>query len=254
MYIPTQSQPSCARAWVTAATAIAPEGDGYNVVIDVEDPVALDERDNAVVQHVDSFLRERDQHPVITVANTIFPQAMYREHGAPAFYDEYLKVYDSLTTSKQWGRYFERMVRHPNDNQFRPIQELIDKLREQRDAGKCVKATHELSIYEPLLDRKRWRGGQCLSFLSFKRHPVRGLLLTAIYRNHTYVTRCLGNLIGLGRLQAFVAKETGLEVGSLTCISTHAELDTGEGWGITDARALINGAREILDATAAASI
>ena len=61
-------------------------------------------------------------------------------------------------------------------------------------------------------------------------------MLTAMYRNHTYITRCLGNLIGLGRLQAFVAKEAGLKVGSLTCISTHAELDIGKGWGINDAR------------------
>ena len=254
MYIGTQSRQSCARAWVEAATAIAAAGEGYNVVIDIEDPVNMDEYDDAVIRHVDSFLREHDQHPVITVANTIFPQAVYHKFGAPAFYDEYLKVHDSLTTSKQWGRYFERMVRHPTIDEFRPIQELIDKIREQIAKGKCVKATHELSIYERTLDRKRWRGGQCLSFLSFKRLPERGLLLTAIYRNHTYVTRCLGNLIGLGRLQAFVANETGLEVGPLTCVSTHAELDTGKGWGITDARALVNEAREILEATAASSI
>ena len=55
-----------------------------------------------------------------------------------------------------------------------------------------------------------------------------------MYRNHTYVTRCLGNLIGLGRLQAFVAKEAGVKMGSLTIVSTHAELDKGDEWGIKD--------------------
>ena len=66
-----------------------------------------------------------------------------------------------------------------------------------------------------------------------------------MYRNHTYVTRCLGNLIGLGRLQAFVAEQAELKVGSLTCISTHAEIDIGgdkdkaNRWGITEARNLI---------------
>jgi hypothetical protein len=54
-------------------------------------------------------------------------------------------------------------------------------------------------------------------------------MLTAIYRNQTYVTRCLGNLIGLGRLQEFVATESGItKVGPLTCISTHAQLDKGK--------------------------
>jgi thymidylate synthase len=210
MYIPTQTQRSCARAWVAAANAVTAEGDGYNVVIDVEDPMTHDEVDNKVISHVDSFLRARDQNPVITVSNTIFPQAMYHKYGVPAFYDEYLKTYESLTKTKQWGRYFERMIRNSSDEDFNPLQELIAKIREQVESGKCVKATHELSIYNPLLDRRLWRGGQCLSFLSFKRHPQKGLLLTAIYRNHSYVTRCLGNLIGLGRLLAFVANETGL--------------------------------------------
>jgi hypothetical protein len=66
-----------------------------------------------------------------------------------------------------------------------------------------------------------------------------------MYRNHTYITRCLGNLIGLGRLQAFVASEARVEVGSLTCISTHAELDA-ETWGIGTARALVKEAADLL--------
>ncbi len=60
-----------------------------------------------------------------------------------------------------------------------------------------------------------------------------------MYRNHTYITRCLGNLVGLGRLQAFVAKEARVKMGSLTVVSTHAELDKGD-WGIKEARDLVN--------------
>jgi hypothetical protein len=32
-------------------------------------------------------------------------------------------------------------------------------------------------------------------------------------------------LIGLGRLMSFVARESGVEVGALTVVSTHAEID-----------------------------
>jgi hypothetical protein len=71
-------------------------------------------------------------------------------------------------------------------------------------------------------------------------------MLTAMYRNHTYITRCLGNLIGLGRLQAFVAKEAGVKLGSLTCVSTHAEVDNGKKWGIKDARELVQQAAGLL--------
>jgi hypothetical protein len=63
--------------------------------------------------------------------------------------------------------------------------------------------------------------------MSFKIVPgaVRTLTLTAMYRNHFYIEKLLGNLIGLGRLMAFVGRETGLQVGALTVISTHAEID-----------------------------
>ena len=66
---------------------------------------------------------------------------------------------------------------------------------------------------------------QCLSFLSFKLTSEHRLLLTAVYRNHTYIAPGLGNFIGLGRLQAFVAQQSGATLGSLTCVSTHAEID-----------------------------
>ena len=46
-----------------------------------------------------------------------------------------------------------------------------------------------------------------------------------MYRNHYYVEKLLGNLIGLGRLMAFVAEETKIGVGSLTIVSTHAVID-----------------------------
>ena len=106
------------------------------------------------------------------------------------------KVFDHLAGSKQWGRYFERMTRHQTlkNESYNPLKELIDKLKGQADTGHCFKATHELAVYDPLLDRRYRRGGPCLSFLSFKLHPDMGLLLTAMYRNHHYIGRCLGNL------------------------------------------------------------
>ena len=215
-------------------------------MIDVEDPWNHDERDNAVITLVDKFLRAHNATPVVTVANTIFPQSLYLKYGAPDFYAVYHRDFDRLTETKRWGRYFERMTRHrtKDGETYNPLQRMIDKLRRQTGAGVRYKAAYELAVYDPLLDGRLLRGGQCLSFLSFKLHPVNGLMLTAMYRNHTYITRCLGNLIGLGQLQAFVAKEAGVKLGSLTCISTHAELDVKDGgWGIKDARDLVEQAR-----------
>jgi hypothetical protein len=249
MYLGITPQRSCARAWVAAASALIESGnESYNVVIDVEDPWNHDDRDNAVITLVDKFLRAHDANPVVTVANTIFPQSLYQKYGSPDFYAVDHRDFDSLTKTKRWGRYFERMTRHrkAEGGTYNPLQNLIDKLQRQENAGVSYKAAYELAVYDPLLDGRSLYGGQCLSFLSFKLHPERGLMLTAMYRNHTYITRCLGNLIGLGRLQAFMAKEAMVKLGSLTCISTHAELDRGKGWGITEARKLIEQAFDLL--------
>jgi hypothetical protein len=249
MYLGIPTQHSCARAWVTAAKMIIANGDeAYNVVIDVEDACTHEDCDNAVITLVDKFLKVHDEYPIISVANTIFPQSVYQAYGVPDFYKVDHRDYDRLTVTKRWGRYFERMTRHrkADGGTYNPLQCLIDKLRRQENAEKRYKAAYELAVYDPLLDGRFLRGGQCLSFLSFKLHPERGLMLTAMYRNHTYITRCLGNLIGLGRLLAFVAKEANLKVGPLTCVSTHAELDTGSGWGIKDARELVRQAAGLL--------
>ena len=119
-------------------------------------------------------------------------------------------------------------------------------MKRQEEAGVRYSSAYELAVYDPLRDGRSLYGGQCLSFLSFKLDEELGLMLTAMYRNHTYITRCLGNLIGLGRLQAFVAKEADVKLGSLTVISTHAKLDTGKGWGIKDARELVEQAARLL--------
>jgi len=254
MHINLDPQPSCARAWVAAALAIVKQGEGYNVIIGVDDPTKFDDLDNQVIKLVDTLLREHKQAPISTVVNTLFPSALYRKFGAESFIGEYHKVYDRLTTTKRWGRYFERMSRRVDRDgeTYNPLEKIIEKLKKQNGARTPYKAAYELPLYNPDLDRKRYRDAPCLSFLSFKRHPDRILSLTATYRNHSYITRCLGNLIGLGRLQAFVAKQADLTVGPLTCISTHAEIDKGDAkvkenkWGIVKVRALIENAAGIL--------
>jgi hypothetical protein len=51
-------------------------------------------------------------------------------------------------------------------------------------------------------------------------HPI----IPKAFRD-SLIEKLLGNLIGLGRLMHFVARETGLKVGALTVVSTHAEID-----------------------------
>jgi len=258
---------SCARAWAAACKSImGTKNEGYNVVIDVADPVKHDAKDNAAITLVDKFLKEHDENPVVTVASTTFPQALYEAHGAPEFYKVYHRDFDRFSRdARGWGQYFDRMTRWKvaGGETIYPLQDLITKLETNEEKKRRVKAVYEmavtgpslggsdlpeeeeedsgldLTIYAPGSDRRRPISGPCLSYLSFKRHRDGDVLLTAVYRNHYYMTKLLGNLIGLGQLQAFVAKEAGLKAGSLTVVSTHAEIDMEGGWKTGDVKDLV---------------
>lgn len=221
-------------AWLAAAEAVhsAPGHEAHNVIIDVTDPLLESPIDQGITSEVDGFLRQRNHSPVRTVANTIFPKSLYDWHGAPDFYEAYLKkVYPRIKRPQgDWGRYFERMISFPlqkKGKSVNPLQDIIEKIKSQVRGSRCFKNVYELTIYDPIRDAGPVMNRKCLSFLSFKltdRMP-RNLLLTAVYRNHYYIERLLGNLIGLSWLMKFVATETGVAVGELTIVSTHAEID-----------------------------
>jgi len=119
-----------------------------------------------------------------------------------------------------------------------PLSTLVEKLkRNVHGDGHTYRNIYEMVLSDPALDvpifnpelDRRVMGGQCLSFLSFKLDNQNRLMLTAIYRNHYYIQRLLGNLIGLSRLMSFVCKEASIEIGSLTVVSTHAQVDIPKG-------------------------
>jgi hypothetical protein len=230
MYRPVPPQPDCASAWREAVRVVdaQPHHEAYNVIIDVADPTANANRQDARVAVVDDFLSGCDKS-VETVANTIFPAGLYYRHGAPAFYGVFRKrVLHKVRRNERWsGYYFERMIDYPVPAGEPPNQlwDIVERMRSEQ-----VRALnkYELSLFDPVRDVDNSPyGGQCLSFVSFKiiPGPERTLTLTAIYRNHFYIEKLLGNLIGLGRLMAFVGREADLRVGALTVISTHAEID-----------------------------
>lgn len=233
MYLAIQPQPNCVRAWREAVRSV----DGrhghqaHNVIIDVLDPLARGSMDDPTVEAVDAFLVGKGVKAIETVANTIFPLALYRRYGAPAFFDRFTNnVLPKVRRSgDRWsGYYFERMIELP-DPPGKPINQLEDIIARLKDPAVTARNKFELSVFDPARDvDKSPYGGQCMSFGSFKkREETDGehLDLTVLYRNHYYIEKLLGNLIGLGRLMAFVAGEAELRVGQLTVVSTHATID-----------------------------
>jgi thymidylate synthase len=157
-----------------------------------------------------------------------------------------------------WGRYFERLTIWKKEKGrqvtiINPLDDLVHFMREQIASDRTYRNVYEMTIYDPARDAGKVSNRQCLSFLSLKLTVEKKLLLTVLYRNHAYIARGLGNFIGLGRLQAFVADQAGATVGSLTCISTHAEIDFGrkekdgciEGWTRSEASELLGRCRAL---------
>ena len=230
MYLPVPSQPDCASAWREAVRLVdgRPDHEAYNVIIDITDPTAGANRQDARVAVVDEFLGGCGKS-IETVANTIFPIGLYAVHGAPALFGVFHdKVLKKVRRNGRWsGYYFERMIDFPVPH-GEPANQLWAIVERIRDPQVRALNKFELSLFDPIRDVDNSPyGGQCLSFLSFKLIPgeERTLALTAMYRNHFYVEKMLGNLIGLGRLMAFVGRETGVRIGALTVISTHAQID-----------------------------
>ncbi len=242
-----------------------------NLLLEIPYPMALNEDDRVVMSRVDQALAHKNL-TLKTVAGTIFPIAMYQRYGRPGYYAKYKEMLKRGQKANTWGTYAHRMIERPGrepGTTINPLDYLVEKLaadgQPQRKDGRTVSfvATYELSVadpeedlqrphvdaggdvptYNPAVDMKEWLGLPCLSHLSFKR-VSRGtgyaVDLTAIYRAHHYCARALGNLIGLGQLLSFVAKESGLEVGTLSCLSTHAELDVGEWGGVAATNAVLN--------------
>ena len=244
MYLPVPPQPDCAAAWRAAVGAVDSQSghSAYNVIIDVVDPTVNNTRQDPRIAVVDDFLGRSDKS-VEAVANTIFPAGLYYRYGAPAFFDVFRdKVLPKVRRNERWsGYYFERMMQYPAAAGAPPNQ-LWDIVGRIRDENVRALNKFELSLFDPVRDVDGSPyGGQCLSFLSFKIQPgaAKTLALTAMYRNHFYIEKLLGNLVGLGRLMSFVAREGGLGVGALTVVSTHAEIDKPGGVRRSEIEAMI---------------
>lgn len=228
MYLAVPQQPDCFTTWREAVRHVdkAPGHEAHNVLLAVKNPSAAAVLSDPRVSAVNEFL-QRHNKSLQTISNTIFPQALYRRYGAPNFFERFHeKVLPTVRKSERWsGYYFERMTAWPDAPMGNPLWDIVTRMR---DPAVRARNKFELAVFDPARDLNRSPyGGQCLSFLSFKllKGEPNTLTLTAFYRNHYYVEKLLGNLIGLGQLMSFIAYEAKLALGPLTILSSHAIID-----------------------------
>jgi hypothetical protein len=255
-------------AWHAAARYLldVKDHEDFNLVLEVAQPLAIAPEDRPVYQEVDRAIRtaSKQTESLLTVMGTIFPQQLYDQYGRPALYEKYRSMLNKAQKPNTWGTYADRMMTRAGKDglsTINPLDILIEKLKANLEPHRnTYRSSYEIGIsdpegdmlpwhhqdiggdiptYNPALDANRLYGLPCLSHVSFKLIDHKKVNLVAIYRSHHYCSKGLGNLLGLARLQRFVAIEAGLEVGNLTCISTHAVLDVGSWGGIKVARDIL---------------
>lgn len=263
--------------WLAAAEHVLAQKKGvdFDVILHIAEPTVLTTEDKQVYQAVDEFLTSHGAFSVHTVAETIFPLDEYLRHGAGGVFKDYpgkIRTIQKGRKDGNWGSYAYRILRQKDADGtvFNPLKEMVQKIKShgkycasfEQNPGYLINEDEpfedEIRIYNAATDRRRLYGGPCLSHLSIKVHDGH-LRFNATYRSHYYVRRLLGNLVGLGRLQYFLARETGLKVGGLTINSTFARFDSGSGegsggrWTKDEARALLKTCRAIYTTTSAAA-
>jgi len=266
-YLTLSDSRSIGEAWVAATQSLKKKRHAYNLIYSISAPATLTSVDEAIIKEFDKFVADTELHTANTVANTIFPLDTYLASlGSNVdFHESYLDdVFPKVR--KKWGTYFHRLiVRHNDDGSVMkdklgqpidPLKSVIEKLKRRADTKRGTTThyellvddqAHEITTYIPEQDRKYQLGGPCLSHISFKLDGNKAIRLTALYRSHWYTARALGNLLGLARLQSYVATTSGLPVGPLTIIASEAFLDTsGGGLKASDTLAMIDRCQAIL--------
>lgn len=207
----------------------------YNLILEIKKPTLTTDRTRKIRKEFDSFLASNQLYSVQTVAETIFPAALYKRHGLSGVFDIYPNtVYPQLRHfgSNKRGTYALRIVRakDANGKEYNPLEYVISRLKSSiiNNGPRCAT---ELSLDDSLsipINRndKSLYAFPCMSHLSFKLSRDRTELhLTAIYRSQFFIEKAMGNLLGLARLQDCICRELGIKVGTLVCHATYATLD-----------------------------
>ena len=190
----------------------------------------------AIREALDATLAASGMQEAHTVANTIFPQSLWRRADGDrarlfSRYVERLPDYVAMAPRKNGrGLYFARLIAFDTDPKTgqreaagtagvpdggNQLEFIIRHL-----APNKRRSWLQASIFDPARDHteSRYLGFPCLQHLTFVPNFGSGLLqLNAFYATQYVFEKAYGNLLGLARLGAFVASQADLRLGRVTC-------------------------------------
>ena len=186
---------------------------------------------------LDTVMADAGMQKIHTVANTIFPQALWRQAKGDrqVFYDAYrenLPEYVAMEPHKnRRGLYFGRLVAYDLDHKtgerlpYIPADTILDDGNQlefiiQRCKPGVRVSEFQASVFDPARDHTRAAlvGFPCLQHLTLvPSFADNTLMLNAFYATQQLFEKGYGNYLGLARLGLFVAEQVGLSLARVTC-------------------------------------
>lgn len=208
-------------AWNEGAQVVLAQGEVFSLFTVIEQPTVFDP---GWLQSHSPRKRGLGGDDLREVIKTIFPYDLAeRVQDRQRLYHEYLRRHDRamhyVRNRGTWGTYFERLVRFPDHPATNQLETAIGKLLTWQNRSGTGLVFH---LSTPARDTPRPRGGPCWHFGEIVWHQGNRLDLVAVYRNHDFFNKALGNFIGLGQLLNFICAASGKTPGRLLCHSVHA--------------------------------
>lgn len=218
----TISKDNCLDAWVDAVSILLEQDDIFNLIVSIKDPANINED---WFSEYNPKIVIRDTHSLSDVANTIFPSRLYDKCASrDELYEKYVARHNRAKkinnkTKKSWGTYFLRLISF-GENKINQLETVITSINGWKNNHKASVVFHTSSSDVDSLIKIM--GNPCLQYIELLCPDEHTINMLAVYRNHDFFNKALGNYIGLGQLLKYICDNTGRNVGELVCHSAKA--------------------------------
>lgn len=214
-------------AWAKALFELRTnQWNAWNVIVQINHPELFEKKIHNLFE---DFANNNNLISPKHVAHTIFPQTFYMKGiSKQKLYTKYMRFFKRPRekTRSGWGTYFERMIKYPAPNG--DIDQLGNIINNINSRVKNYGASYTIVIPCPHRDLNKIMGAPCLNYITIqtendtKLKNMKIINMLAVYRNHDFTNRTYGNYLGLCNLLKYLANETNSNIGTLTCVSSHA--------------------------------
>jgi len=205
---------NCSEAWNAAVKFILKNGSGENLIVHIVDPTSTEDKKIEILNP-----KQNNGDNIYDVINTIFPYKFWSRNEWDSridFYRSYLAIHNK-SRKKRWGTYFQRLISF-GEAEINQLENIINAIATRRTNYSSAYTLHITSCIAD--SNTKIMGGPCLQYVQIIPNNS-SINLVAVYRNHDYFNKALGNFVGLTRLLTFVCINTNKQPGSVTCHSVH---------------------------------